>query len=149
MAAVNCSRTSSARRTASARAAPWAPHRCPGTLPWRSRGFSKFSKLKLGNRASKSRMKTGGASWYRVANIAEVDSPALLVYPERVEENLRRMVAIAGGVERLRPHIKTHKLPEILRLHQALGITKFKCATRSEEHTSELQSLAYLVCRLL
>jgi D-serine deaminase-like pyridoxal phosphate-dependent protein len=77
-------------------------------------------------------MKTGGASWYRVANIAEVDSPALLVYPERVEENLRRMVAIAGGVERLRPHIKTHKLPEILRLHQALGITKFKCATIGE-----------------
>src|SRR2546425_9329415 len=24
-----------------------------------------------------------------------------------------------------------------------------RCATRSEEHTSELQSLAYLVCRLL
>src|SRR3989441_5693624 len=24
-----------------------------------------------------------------------------------------------------------------------------QCATRSEEHTSELQSLAYLVCRLL
>src|SRR2546425_5215321 len=24
-----------------------------------------------------------------------------------------------------------------------------KCVTRSEEHTSELQSLAYLVCRLL
>src|SRR5260370_12769731 len=42
------------------------------------------------------------------------------------------MAAIAGGVERLRPHIKTHKLPEILRLHQALGITKFKCATIGE-----------------
>src|SRR2546425_9433078 len=25
----------------------------------------------------------------------------------------------------------------------------FRCAWRSEEHTSELQSLAYLVCRLL
>src|SRR2546425_6112750 len=25
----------------------------------------------------------------------------------------------------------------------------FECADRSEEHTSELQSLAYLVCRLL
>src|SRR2546425_4462509 len=28
-------------------------------------------------------------------------------------------------------------------------ITASMCATRSEEHTSELQSLAYLVCRLL
>src|SRR5258708_33345683 len=46
------------------------------------------------------------------------------------------MVAIAGGVERLRPHIKTHKLPEILRLHQALGITKFKCATIGEAETA-------------
>src|SRR2546425_4675424 len=26
---------------------------------------------------------------------------------------------------------------------------RLACATRSEEHTSELQSLAYLVCRLL
>src|SRR2546423_10698926 len=26
---------------------------------------------------------------------------------------------------------------------------RFRCAERSEEHTSELQSLAYLVCRLL
>src|SRR2546425_9013428 len=27
--------------------------------------------------------------------------------------------------------------------------SKMSCAVRSEEHTSELQSLAYLVCRLL
>src|SRR5258708_24830989 len=122
---------SSARRTASAPAAPWAQVRCPGTSPWRSRGFSKFSKLKLGSRASKSRMKTGGASWYRIANIAEVDSPALLVYPERVEENLRRMVAIAGGVERLRPHLKTHKLRALFRLPPASGVTKITLSTLS------------------
>src|SRR2546423_8305694 len=29
------------------------------------------------------------------------------------------------------------------------GLTRRSCETRSEEHTSELQSLAYLVCRLL
>src|SRR5205823_7160064 len=32
---------------------------------------------------------------------------------------------------------------------QADPALRFKPATRSEEHTSELQSLAYLVCRLL
>ena len=42
------------------------------------------------------------------------------------------MIAIAGGVERLRPHIKTHKLAEVVRMQMALGITKFKCATIAE-----------------
>src|SRR5690349_16420189 len=42
------------------------------------------------------------------------------------------MIAIAGGVERLRPHIKTHKLPEVLRMQMGQGITKFKCATIAE-----------------
>ncbi len=71
-------------------------------------------------------------SWYRIANVHEVTSPALLIYPARVEENVRRMIAIAGGAARLRPHMKTHKLPEIIQLQLALGITKFKCATIAE-----------------
>ncbi len=71
-------------------------------------------------------------SWYRLANAHEVTSPALLIYPARVEENIRRMIAIAGGAERLRPHMKTHKLAEIIRLQLALGITKFKCSTVAE-----------------
>src|SRR2546425_3037931 len=36
----------------------------------------------------------------------------------------------------------------VLGLHVYHG-TMYAAATRSEEHTSELQSLAYLVCRLL
>ncbi len=70
--------------------------------------------------------------WYRVENAHEVASPSLLLYPDRIEENLRRMVAIAGGPERLRPHIKTHKLPELMALQLRLGITRFKCATIAE-----------------
>jgi D-threonine aldolase len=54
------------------------------------------------------------------------------VYADRIEENLRRMIGIAGSVERLRPHIKTHKTAELIRLHLAHGITKFKCATIAE-----------------
>jgi hypothetical protein len=37
------------------------------------------------------------ASWFLVCNVAEVSSPALLVYPDRVEENIRRAIAIASG----------------------------------------------------
>lgn len=70
--------------------------------------------------------------WFRVANVADVPSPSLLVYPERITENVRRMIAVAGGPARLRPHMKTHKMPDLIRLQLALGITKFKCATIAE-----------------
>src|SRR5437868_4988251 len=71
-------------------------------------------------------------SWHEVSNVAEIDSPALLVYVDRVEENIRRMIAMAGGPGRLRPHVKTHKLAEVVRLQMSSGITKFKCATIAE-----------------
>lgn len=70
--------------------------------------------------------------WYRVANIGEVPSPALLIYPDRVEENVRRMVSMAPALERLRPHIKTHKLAELVRMQLGQGITRFKAATIAE-----------------
>jgi D-serine deaminase-like pyridoxal phosphate-dependent protein len=77
-------------------------------------------------------MNTHIPAWPAVSNVSEVPSPSLLVYPERAEENLGRMIAMAGGVERLRPHMKTHKMPEMIRLQLARGITKFKCATIAE-----------------
>lgn len=75
---------------------------------------------------------TAAPDWMHVANADDVPSPALLIYPERVEENLRRIAAWAGGTERLRPHVKTHKLPQILALELAHGIRKFKTATIAE-----------------
>ena len=72
------------------------------------------------------------SDWFEITNTDDVPSPALLVYADRIEQNIRRMVAIAGGVSRLRPHIKTHKTAELVRLHLAQGITKFKCATIAE-----------------
>jgi D-serine deaminase-like pyridoxal phosphate-dependent protein len=74
--------------------------------------------------------------WYALANAAEVDSPALVVYPARVEENIRRMIAIAGGPQRLRPHVKTHKMSEIVRLQVRAGIRRVKCATLAEAEMS-------------
>jgi D-serine deaminase-like pyridoxal phosphate-dependent protein len=70
--------------------------------------------------------------WMRIDDEAATTSPALLVYPDRVEENLRRMIAHVGDATRLRPHIKTHKLPQIVALQARLGITKCKCATIAE-----------------
>jgi D-serine deaminase-like pyridoxal phosphate-dependent protein len=70
--------------------------------------------------------------WYAIRNADEVPSPALLVYPDRVEENIRRMIHLAGGVGRLRPHMKTNKLPEVVRMHLEQGISRLKCATIAE-----------------
>jgi D-serine deaminase-like pyridoxal phosphate-dependent protein len=70
--------------------------------------------------------------WWAIREIDGVPSPALLIYPDRAAENLRRMVAIAGDVERLRPHMKTHKLAPLIDAHLAQGIRRFKCATIAE-----------------
>ena len=42
------------------------------------------------------------------------------------------MIALAGGAARLRPHVKTHKMAEIVRLVESSGIRKHKCATIAE-----------------
>jgi D-serine deaminase-like pyridoxal phosphate-dependent protein len=72
------------------------------------------------------------SAWYQVRDHSAVPSPALLVYPERIVANLRAMIRVASGPQRLWPHVKTHKLPEIVRLKLAEGITQFKCATIAE-----------------
>lgn len=59
-------------------------------------------------------------------------SPSLLVFRELVRQNLRTMITLAGGAERLRPHCKTHKMPDLVRLQCALGIRKHKAATIAE-----------------
>ena len=70
--------------------------------------------------------------WYIIDNISEVDSPALVVYPQRAKENIRIMKSFVNDVNRLRPHVKTHKSSEITRMLMEAGITKFKCATIAE-----------------
>ncbi|TPG71854.1 D-TA family PLP-dependent enzyme [Hymenobacter nivis] len=70
--------------------------------------------------------------WFNILDAETVDTPALVVYPERVRRNLAQLVASIDDVGRLRPHIKTHKCPDAVRLTLAAGITKFKCATIAE-----------------
>jgi len=72
------------------------------------------------------------SAWFEVANVRDVASPALLLYPDRIAENIRRMVRIAGDAGKLRPHLKTHKLAEVVRMQSEAGIKKFKCATIAE-----------------
>jgi D-serine deaminase-like pyridoxal phosphate-dependent protein len=71
-------------------------------------------------------------AWFHIDNENEIPSPALLLYRDRIEHNLQLMVQIAGGAERLRPHVKTHKLLPLIERQVELGITKFKCSTIAE-----------------
>jgi D-threonine aldolase len=67
-----------------------------------------------------------------IQNINQLDSPALIVFPEIVKNNIKKAIEIIGDVNRLRPHIKTHKTAEVIKLCQAQGIEKYKCATIAE-----------------
>ena len=69
---------------------------------------------------------------YPLRDPSKVYSPALLFYKDLIQSNIARAIAIAGGPDRLRPHIKTHKTREIVRMQLAAGITKHKCATIAE-----------------
>lgn len=70
--------------------------------------------------------------WYKIRNTNTVVTPSLLVYPNRIRHNIRTMLKMAKGTDFLRPHIKTHKTAEIIRMQLEEGIYKFKCATIAE-----------------
>ena len=69
---------------------------------------------------------------YHIKNVEFLDSPSLVLFKEKVLGNIQEALKIAGNVSRFRPHVKTHKLGEIIQMHTALGVHKFKCATLAE-----------------
>ena len=69
---------------------------------------------------------------YAIANPHEILSPGLVVFEEIVRDNIARMKRTAGEASRLRPHCKTHKMIDIVRLEVGMGIAKHKCATFAE-----------------
>ena len=70
--------------------------------------------------------------WYKPTNPSSIATPCMLLLPDRIQENIRRMIIGAGGAGQLRPHVKTHKIAEVIELQLQQGISKFKCATLSE-----------------
>jgi D-serine deaminase-like pyridoxal phosphate-dependent protein len=72
------------------------------------------------------------SEWYHINNIDVIDSPALVIYKDRVIQNIKTAVSMVDDVKRLRPHVKTHKSKEPAQLMMNAGINKFKCATIAE-----------------
>src|SRR5262245_41413452 len=69
---------------------------------------------------------------YALRDTSAVFTPALLFYKDPIRRNIDLAVTMAGGPDRLRPHVKTHKTREIVRMKLDAGITKHKCATVAE-----------------
>lgn len=70
--------------------------------------------------------------WFQLSNINEIDSPAMIVFPDRVQQNISVVKEFLPDVNRLRPHVKTHKSSEVTKILLQSGFTKFKCATVAE-----------------
>ena len=69
---------------------------------------------------------------YRLRDPGAIVTPALIYYRDIIGENLRAMIRLAGGTERLWPHVKSHKSADMVRLLIDQGIARFKCATVAE-----------------
>jgi len=76
---------------------------------------------------------------YDITNADKVDTPFLAVYPHIVTENIRELINLFKDTAQIRPHVKTHKCPQVVGLLLEAGITKFKCATIAE---AEMLALA-------
>ena len=73
------------------------------------------------------------AEWYEINNAKTLDTPCLVVYPDRITENIRLMIqCVNGDVSRLQPHVKTYKMREVVEMQMEAGIKKFKFATIAE-----------------
>ncbi|MEO6228477.1 MAG: D-TA family PLP-dependent enzyme [Ferruginibacter sp.] len=70
--------------------------------------------------------------WYFINNVADIDSPALVIYPQRVKENIALLISRVADTALLRPHVKTNKMAEVCQMLLDEGISKFKCATIAE-----------------
>ncbi len=70
--------------------------------------------------------------WYQINNTENLQTPTLVIYPDRVNQNIDLLISQIDDVDRLRPHIKTCKSIKPVLLMLKAGITKFKCATIAE-----------------
>jgi D-serine deaminase-like pyridoxal phosphate-dependent protein len=70
---------------------------------------------------------------YRFTGVENVMTPALVIYPEYVDSNIRETIRLLGGQpDRWRPHVKTSKLAFVMERFVDHGVTTFKCSTTLE-----------------
>lgn len=66
-------------------------------------------------------------------SLTEVETPAVVLDLDQVERNIQEMSSAAGAHDvRLRPHIKSHKIPQLMQMQLAGGAVGATCATLRE-----------------
>lgn len=84
------------------------------------------------------------------SNLDDLQTPALIIDLDIVRANISRTLEFVGGEPaRWRPHVKTSKIPEVMALVMAAGVSQFKCATTKEAKcllSRASQPIDLLVC---
>ena len=69
---------------------------------------------------------------YCIADPDALETPAMLLFQDVMDHNIRSVCELVGGGENLIAHVKTHKSEAVARKQVELGIAGFKCATLKE-----------------
>ena len=69
---------------------------------------------------------------YRVADPDALETPAMLLFQDIMDQNIRSVCEMVGGAQNLIAHVKTHKSEAVTRRQVEAGINGFKCATLKE-----------------
>ena len=77
-------------------------------------------------------MNTINKEWYAIHNTDTIDTPALVLYKDRIAQNILNAIKQVRSVDLLRPHVKTNKSANVCAMMMEAGVTKFKCATIAE-----------------
>ena len=81
-------------------------------------------------------------NWWEIESRISVDTPFLAVYKNRVLDNIATLLlGVPHDADKLRPHVKTHKMGEVLNLFKNVGIKKVKCATIAEAELSAIHNM--------
>ena len=80
-------------------------------------------------------------NWYQISQPDRQDTPALLVFPRRIKNNIDKLKSIGVDENRLRPHIKTIKCGKIVELLVQANIHKIKCSTIAEAELAAMSGV--------
>ncbi len=69
---------------------------------------------------------------YRVVDPDALETPAMLLFQDKMDHNIRSVCELVGGGQNLIAHVKTHKSEAVARKQVEFGIDGFKCATLKE-----------------
>ena len=69
---------------------------------------------------------------YGVAEPDALETPAMLLFQDMMDHNIRSVCEMVGGGQNLIAHVKTHKSEAVVRKQVEFGIDGFKCATLKE-----------------